>query len=194
MGRHLKNAVRRGVYDGLPRAHMLVPQLLDDGRAGGHAIPQGAPADLGFKGLHDPRREPLWIGLEGLLHNHPRHFPMAAGGILGMGFFHGPSVRPMDRACMGRQAMDALDPGKPHGVHVGQVQMAPLPTNIANGVGPRIPEVRRIRQAADTRAVQHHDDRPFTLCHISILSFVALGNPLAVQFDSTILRPGRQII
>ena len=156
MGGHLKYAVRRGVYDGLSRAHMLVPQLLDNGRAGGYAIPQGPPADFGLKRLHDPGWEPVGIGLERLLHDHPRHFPMAAGGILGVGLFHGSPICPLDLSPIGWQAMDALDLGKPHGIHVRYVQMASLPANIANGIGPSIAKIRRIRQAANARAIQYH--------------------------------------
>ena len=55
-----------------------------------------------------------------------------------------------------QQAMDALDLGKPHGIHVRYVQMASLPANIANGIGPSIAKIRRIRQAANARAIQYH--------------------------------------
>ena len=46
---NLEYAVRRSIDDRFSGAHMFIPKLLNDDRAGSDAVPQSSPADFSFK-------------------------------------------------------------------------------------------------------------------------------------------------
>ena len=62
--RHLEDAVRRGVHDPAPGAHMLGAELVEDGRAGGGPVPEDAAPGAPRKLLHDLVRESPGVGRE----------------------------------------------------------------------------------------------------------------------------------
>ena len=77
----LKNAVARGVDDGLAGAHMLVAQFLDDFGAGSRLVAESLASDLLFEFSDELRRETLADKPERPGQPDAGHLPMPGGGV-----------------------------------------------------------------------------------------------------------------
>ena len=84
---------------------------------------------------------------------------MAAGGILGLGFFRQTAIGALHRFALGRNGA-ALDVCKAEPVHVGNPE-SPRMVDISDGIGSLVAELRGVRQCADACAVQHDQDYTF---------------------------------
>ena len=148
----LKHAVGGGVHDGIPRAHVLLPQFIQNRRARGGLVAQRLCADGFLKCADNLLREAVGIGGKRSVQRHPRHFPMAGGGILALGLFRRAAKRAA--AVFLRFQPQAGQMPQAQRLHVGNIQGA-IGGDMPQGVSPGIAESGGIGQRPCAHAVQY---------------------------------------
>ena len=166
---------------------MLLPQPLDDGGSGIHAVPQN-PRDLRFpnKGIDDVSRKTGREGPEGYLRLDADHFPMPRYGILSSGELSrlSESISPLSQGLPrffikmgllqltlpGQPRFRPRDPGQSQSPQMGYPEILSLlfcdGSDMSQRIRRGIPVIRRIRQGADPHTVQYDPDDPhFTPPH-----------------------------
>lgn len=83
--RDLKNAVARRVDDRIAGALMLLPEFLDDFRAGGGLVANGFAANGALEFLDQVAWETVFVYGKGLIKPDTAHFPVASGRVLAGG-------------------------------------------------------------------------------------------------------------
>jgi hypothetical protein len=86
----------------MPRAEVLLSQLLDDLRPGCGHVPQGLGLDAALELLDDLGGEPLRVEGKRLVEDHTRYLPMPGCGVFARGAFDHGAEGP-------RGALDGLD-------------------------------------------------------------------------------------
>src|SRR6266851_1528061 len=160
----LKHAVARRVHDWLARSYVLLAQFLDDLRAGSRLVSNRLPANLFLELFDQFLRESVFVNRERLLQPHSRHFPVSCRRI-----FPGRARRSLairsKRSTRRRLMFQRCDvrQSEPHQVRDFQ---RPRFRDVPERVSADVIIVRRIREFADSHAVQHNPENSLELPHI----------------------------
>ena len=154
MRRDLEHAVRRGVYNQLPRFHVLFAVVRDHRRARIRAVAQHAAAHSRRKALEERGREAPRERGQRLLADDARDLPVADRRILAVRFLREP------RKCGGRRvrpfsARHAVYVEKPERAEVWQRKARAFRT-AQKRVAARVAEARRVRHLPDADAVEYN--------------------------------------
>src|SRR5882762_6817720 len=178
VGGNLENAVARRVHNRLPGTHVLFAQLLDNFRSRGRLIPNRFLANPPLKFLNHFRRKSVFVHRKRLLQPHSRHLPMSCRRIFSRRMGRTLSVR-RSRFCRRRQMRQRRNVCQSQRHQIRQSQW-PRFRNVPQRVSPHIPILRRIRQFANSHAVQHNPDYPPKSRH----DFTP--QPLSAQLSATL--------
>ena len=148
----LEHTVTGGIHNGVAGADVLLAQLIQNGGTAGGSVAQRLGADGSLKGIHHFRRKAFRIQWKGLFQLNAHQFPVAGGGILASGGFHGAAIHAS--AFGGHRIAHAINAAKAHGLHPRQAGSL-LFINMAKGIGTRVAIGSRVRQSASAHAVQY---------------------------------------
>ncbi len=160
MGCNLEYAVRGSIDDQVPRAHMLLPIVLNHLGTGVRPVAQDATACLLPKGGQHLLRESIRIGGQGIFRNESCNLPVPDGSIFPSGSLrHTGNPGCMAIGKTGNPAafchLHAIYLEKPHPLQVRQVETGTR-RYAPQGIHMDIPIGRRICHLPDPETVQYN--------------------------------------
>ena len=133
VGRHLEDAVRRGVDDRLARGQVLRPEGLDDAGAGSRDVAEGPSPDRPLESGDDLRRETVRVGRERARQDHASKLPVTRDGILARrGLDHRPEGTP--GVVDGWRAPEGDDVADAEAAQIGEIETADGARRIADAM------------------------------------------------------------
>ena len=154
--RDLEDAVGGGVDDQLAGAQVLLPQLVEDRRAGGGLVAQRAAADRLLEGIQKRAREPVRERRERAPELHAGDLPVPGGRVLSGRNLPELAIAARGHTICAAEA-DPVDMGKPQLHQMGNMRMARA-DDVTQRVRSGVAICGGIRQRADAHAVQHDEN------------------------------------
>ena len=156
--RDLEDRVGGRVDDPLPRALVLLAELLDDLRTRGGPVAEHTAARAVHERVDHLVRKPVRIGRKGDGGDDPHQLPVARRRVL--------ALRALEQAAgdrrstrLRRAALERLDVAETERLEIGEVETADGAGDVAERVGALVAVVGRVRQLPRADGVEHDDAR-----------------------------------